>query len=121
MNKYVQGTGRFEDANGNLVGFGEAGQGAGLNNPDMQNAHNIGPLPVGFYKILAPYDHPKLGPITMNLEPFPENEMFGRKDFRIHGFAAKGPSSEGCICQHKDARQRIVQIRLSDDLLEVVR
>lgn len=121
MNKYVQGTGRFEDAAGNLVGFGEAGQGAGRNNPDMQNVHNIGPLPCGFYKILEPYHHPKLGVLTFNLEPFPENEMFGRADFRIHGYAAVEPSSEGCICQHKDARLRIEQIRLQDDLLEVVR
>lgn len=123
MNRYEQSTGRFYDGKGNLLGCGAAGQQVGYNNPEAESIKDIGPLPRGFYKIGPSYHHPHLGPVTMNLTPFPENEMHGRGDFRIHGFSADHPelSSHGCICQHLSTRQAIDQLRSTDDVVEVVR
>lgn len=123
MLKFVQGTGRLEDSRGELIGFGFAGQREGYNNPDKQNVPDIGPLPRGFYKIGAPYHHPHLGPLTMDLTPFPENQMFGRSLFRIHGRSAINPelSSKGCVCQDRPARQFVADHLNQDDVVEVVR
>lgn len=89
---------------------GWAGQLEGTNNPGMQNVPNIGPLPQGCYTIGPAYDHPHLGPLTMNLTPDDTNEMFGRADFRIHGASAQHPalSSHGCIILPRYARQHII-------------
>lgn len=121
MYTFFQSSGRINAPDGSLLGIGCAGQGIGFNNPSMQGAPNIGPLPRGFYKIGPPHDHPKLGPLTMNLEPFPENEMFGRSKFRIHGYAKVHPelSSEGCIVQFHDVRKHIADHLTEDDLVEV--
>jgi len=111
----------MQDAKGGFIGVGCAGQGIGFNNPTMQGVHNIGPLPRGFYKIDAPYHHEHLGPLTMNLTPFPENEMFGRGDFRIHGYAKIHPelSSRGCIVQFRDVRKHIADHLTEDNIVEV--
>lgn len=123
MYRYEQSTGKLTDANGTLVGTGIAGQGLGLNNPDMQEVHNVGPIPRGRYTITAPYTHPHLGPLTMNLLPFSDNEMFGRSDFRIHGFSYAHPelSSEGCITQQRSARQIVADNLDHNNVVEVVR
>lgn len=88
---------------------GYAGREAGKNNPTMQNVQDIGPLPQGLYTIGNPYENPKTGPYTMNLVPDPENEMFGRADFRIHGDSIDEPgtASDGCIVQSHDNRVRV--------------
>lgn len=120
MYTYSQSKGRLVEADGALVGIGIAGQGAGLNNPVMQGVHNIGPLPQGFYTIQAPYHHPKLGPVTMDLVPDINNEMFGRSLFRIHGFAEHEPSSEGCITQHRPARDYVALHLTTDNRVQVI-
>ena len=108
---YESSTGKiFPEGSILQAGIGWAGQGPGKNNPDMQNVEDIGPLPVGRYKIGAPYHHPKLGPVTMDLTPDPANEMFGRSAFRIHGFGEDVEhASEGCIIQVKPVRDRIAE------------
>lgn len=85
---------------------GYSGHDLGMNNPAMQSVSMIGPLPVGLYEIGKSYDHPKLGPITMDLIPDPFNEMFGRSLFRIHPDSIEHPheASEGCVCQDKTTR-----------------
>lgn len=105
---YKQSTGELSH-DGELVGVGYAGNGEGKNNAAMQNVHGIGPLPVGFYTIDKAYNHPHLGPITMNLIPDATNEMFGRGDFRIHGDSidAPGTASEGCIVQSRPVRTKV--------------
>lgn len=99
-----------------LKGKGWAGQPPHKNDPNGQDIAKVGPLPRGKYKIGPAYHHPKLGPVTMNLTPDPTNEMFGRSDFRIHGFAVDDPntpineteySSEGCIIQLRPVREAI--------------
>lgn len=85
-----------------LVGTGYAGKGEGKNNPAMQAVHDVGPIPEGDYTIGAPYTHPHLGPLTMNLTPDEGNEMEGRSAFRIHADATAHPgeASDGCIVQN---------------------
>jgi hypothetical protein len=108
MYSFSQSTGILRH-NGILFGSGWAGQGVGRGNPDAQQLHNIGPLPRGRYRIGPAYTHPHLGPLVMNLTPDPQNNMFGRSDFRIHGASLEHPelSSEGCVILSREVRQGI--------------
>lgn len=105
---FVQRTGElFHD--GEFVNRGWAGRLGGYKNPALQNVHDVGPLPCGLYTIGEAHHHPELGPVTMNLEPAPGNEMFGRSDFRIHGASVVAPllSSKGCIVMMRTVREAI--------------
>jgi hypothetical protein len=106
---YQQSTAKLQSPTKVITTFGWAGQGAGKNNPAMQNVHNVGPLPVGTYTISEPHDSPRTGPYTMNLIPDPSNNMLGRADFRIHGASKTNPelSSEGCMIQPRVIRENI--------------
>lgn len=104
---YKQSTGELLKPDGTRLAFGFAGQGIGLNSPDHQNVHNIGPLPQGDYTMTGWIESdPKLGLCVVVLEPLPANSMFGRAGFRIHGSVSLDraglqrflTSSEGCIC-----------------------
>lgn len=104
------------------VGIGYAGKYGGKNNPAMQNVKFTGPLPCGIYRIGDSYNHPRLGPITMDLEPDAANEMFGRDLMRIHGDSIESPgfASDGCIVQGHDVRVLIAQaVKAGDRMLEV--
>lgn len=58
---------------------GHSGNGAGLNNPAMQEVHDTGPLPRGMYTIGEwQAEHGQLGPVVAPLIPDAANEMFGR-------------------------------------------
>ncbi len=83
----------------------------GRNRPSMQTVPKVGPLPRGRYKIGPAYNHPKLGPITMNLTPQQGNQMYGRSEFRIHGDSIHSPgtASEGCLCLPPAARSYIAR------------
>lgn len=107
---YSQGTHTLTDSSGTVVSTGGyAGNGAGLNNPAMQNVQNIGPLPQGTYTIGPQYKNPNTGVATMNLTPAATNNMFGRSLFRIHGdnAAQNNSASEGCIIQNRNVRDQI--------------
>lgn len=108
MMTYHQRSGHFY-INDDYLTTGWAGQQYGENNPEMQNVHNIGPLPQGFYTVGPAYIHPHLGPFCFDLTPDPSNEMFGRSLFRIHGASALHSelSSQGCIVLPRNARQNI--------------
>jgi hypothetical protein len=104
---------------------GHAGNGAGLNNPAMQNVIDVGPLPRGRYKI-APWieglrdgDLKHLGPLTAELIPQPDENgsldwMLGRGGFYIHGpiFSA------GCMAQLEP--ERVAMSQSGDTDLTVV-
>jgi RHS repeat-associated protein len=99
---------RYVDANG------YAGNGAGKNNPFMNDANSTGPLPRGNYGIGQTVDSKKTGPLTIILtfqngttDPFPSNR--DKNSMRIHGDSTKHPgeASEGCIVVDKDVRKRI--------------
>jgi hypothetical protein len=108
-----------DDGTETLLGTGWAGNDSrvgvnpdhiqGRNNPAMQAVRFIGPLPVGWYTISEPFHHPKLGQLTFQLTPDPENDMLGRGEFFMHGAGGDDPanSSEGCIIQAHDVRQAV--------------
>ncbi len=98
MYTYYQSTGVLE-RDGVLVLNCYAGHGDGINNPSLQDQHDVGPLPQGNYTMTALVDSPHTGIATIILDPDPNNEMFGRSGFRIHGDNGLGnrTASDGCI------------------------
>ena len=116
---YSQSTGQLShvdsDGNSTYVGTGYAGLGAGLNNPAMQDASGIGPLPQGTYTIQPQQDNFNHGahghklPASMRLTPNASNQMFGRAGFLIHRPHANDHqnSSNGCMIFAKSIRDRI--------------
>lgn len=121
MMTFSQSTGHFTK-DSVLVAKAYSGNGPGLNNSSMQNVKMHGPLPQGKYTIQLPSSHPKLGPIAMALEPDPDNEMFGRGDFFLHGDNAEmnHTASDGCIILPRDVRIAIAGAVLAgDNQLEV--
>jgi RHS repeat-associated protein len=86
---------------------GYAGSPLGYNNPAFQWWHNVGPLPQGDYTVGGPNN--SHGPITRPLTPSPNNNMFGRGGFLIHGDnnSRNNTGSEGCIVADPDCRSRI--------------
>lgn len=92
------------------VWVGYAGRLAGLNNPDMQDVENVGPLPRGRYRIGPPVDRPDTtGHYTLPLTPEPENEMHGRGGFAVHGdtYSRNQTASHGCIVVPREIREQI--------------
>jgi len=121
---YYQSTGKLVDASTNeLIGVGYSGNTTGLNNPEAQEQHNIGPIPQGLYTISNSINHPKVGPVAMYLTPFKENDMFGRSGFLIHGDNAEQnhSASEGCIILPRTSRLQISNdVMLGKFILQVV-
>ena len=117
---YEQLTGKLSTNEGKILNIGYAGHGQGKNNPQMQDVHNIGPIPKGKYTIGPWYDSPHTGPFTLPLTPDASNEMFGRSDFKIHGDSinAPGTASNGCIIMPHDIRIKINS--MSDKCLTVI-
>ena len=83
---FVSCNGSLYQPTGELLCTGYSGHGPGVNNPDMQNIEDVGPIPVGLY-LLGPLEenHEKLGKDVIALHPFAINQMFGRSGFFIHG------------------------------------
>jgi hypothetical protein len=109
---FKQSTGELFDPSGNLVATGYSGGNcgkdpAGKNNPGMQDVPCVGPLPQGTYTAAEPEDSARLGPFSIPLVPDPQNEMFGRAGFFMHGdsIAKPGAASEGCIIMPRFVRE----------------
>lgn len=119
--KYEQESGRFF-LGPNLIDVGYSGKGEGKNNPELENEHNIGPIPVGWYTIDGPFDSPTKGPLMFRLTPDSENEMYGRDSFEIHGdsITHPGEASDGCIILDKNAREQVHESMKEINRLEVV-
>jgi RHS repeat-associated protein len=107
------------------IAIGYSGNDEGLNNPAMQNASSVGPIPQGTYEV-GPQQLNVTGagtrlPASMRLVPDPINEMFDRAGFLIHGDNSSGDqsASEGCIILNRNVRNRIGNS--SDNVLRVVR
>jgi hypothetical protein len=106
---YSQKTGELQQ-DGNHVAAGYSGADVGKNNPEMENVHNVGPIPRGDWTIVGPpLDTIAHGPYVLRLDPEPGTETFGRDGFLIHGDSAKNPgaASEGCIILPRPARERV--------------
>lgn len=125
-------TGKLFDPSGKLVWTGYAGGNKGknpegVNNPDMQDVPNVGPLPEGVYTFGKLFLESHLGPYAIELVPDPANDMHGRGDFFCHGdhIGAPGTASEGCIIMPRPIRERMFkgverQIRVVADYVPVV-
>jgi hypothetical protein len=120
VNYFEQISGRLYDDAGELLGVGYSGFANGKNNPDAQSIHQVGPIPCGLYSMWAPRDSQTHGPFAIPLVPYPENEMFGRAGFLIHGDSvhAPGTASLGCIIQARDVREKVWNS--GDHVLKVV-
>jgi hypothetical protein len=92
-----------------FIGYSGAGHTMmeGRNNPSMQNVQNKGPIPCGIYDIGDPHYSATTGPYTMNLDPTPETNTYGRSLFRIHGNNERNDASHGCIILPPDARRAV--------------
>lgn len=107
--KYEQATGKLFDKDNTDIATGYAGRALGKNNPAMQDVKGIGPLPCGMYTIYAPHDSTTVGKYAMRLLPDPQNEMFGRSSFYMHGDAIHDPgnASHGCIVMDRTVRELV--------------
>lgn len=108
---YQQSTGKILDPSGMVMGFGYSGKGKHKNNPESQSLANLGPIPEGYYTIGAPHDTLTHGPFVLPLTPDPQNIMFGRSHFLIHGDSVvqAGTASEGCIILNRHLREDIAR------------
>ena len=105
----------YNSANGNLsrngvlVGTGYSGNTSGLNDPGMDDIHNVGPIPTGDWTIGEFFDDPHLGPVVAPLSPNEGTVTFGRSGFYIHGdnAAMNHSGSDGCIVLARELRQQI--------------
>lgn len=94
--------------NSTRIATGYAGAPGAINDPRKQNVKNVGPLPCGLYTIEPPHDSKDTGPYTLFLKPDAYNEMFGRRDFAVHGDTSPpGNASHGCVIQSRSVRERI--------------
>lgn len=110
---WKQRQGELLDPNGVHAASGYSGGNCGknkegINNPDMQNVHSVGPLPQGTYTFGSPVAQSHLGPFAIPLNPAPTNEMFGRSSFYVHGDTTpSGNASEGCIILPRAIRNEL--------------
>jgi hypothetical protein len=102
-----------------VVSRGYSGFARGKNNPIMQAAVGVGPIPAGRWRITERYDSANVGPYALKLEPVGHNAL-GRSAFRIHGdsVASPGTASHGCIILPRTVRVLIWES--GDRDLEVV-
>ena len=104
-----QKEGTMRQAAGALLASGYSGIAMGKNEPSAQHLEGIGPIPIGAYHIGFPFDHPERGPLCLPLTPHPDNQMFSRSGFLIHGDnkdpAKAGTASHGCIILPRFARE----------------
>lgn len=127
--RYEQNTGRMFRPDGSVIAIGYSGAWDGIdaggsndhrNCSADQDIHATGPIPVGVYDIGDAFDDPHKGSVAMHLTPRPENDMFGRSGFMIHGDLSpprSGQASEGCIILNRTAREAIAD---SDDTVLTV-
>lgn len=106
---YYQESGKVLAPDGLIIGIGYSGKGSSKNDPQAQSVENVGPIPEGYYRIGEPYDSVTHGPFVLPLTPDPQNNMFGRTHFLIHGDSViqPGTASAGCIVLPWSVRKSI--------------
>lgn len=106
---WIQSSGKLLNPAGELIAKGYSGKGEGKNNPEMQEVHEVGPIPVGEYTIGEPFHSATHGPFCLPLTPDSSNQMFGRSSFLIHGDSIQHPgeASKGCIILPRFVREAI--------------
>jgi len=72
---YSQSNGCLLDTQGEIAGRGYSGKGAAKNRPEREGEKNVGPIPMGNYRVAEIVDDPddprcqKMGPHIFRLEP----------------------------------------------------
>lgn len=119
MYKWDQSAGALTK-DGALVSRGYSGAGRGKNNPSMQAARAVGPIPRGRWRMTAVNNSPNTGPFTITLEAEPGTDTCGRSEFRVHGdsVAHPGEASHGCIILPRAVREAMW--RSGDREIEVI-
>jgi hypothetical protein len=107
--RYSQTTGVIARDGTVLTPTAYSGDGPGKNNPAAQSRANIGPIPVGTWRISAPFPRPHSRRYTLRLTPQSGTTTFGRSGFMIHGDSKEhtGHASNGCIITSAHNRQVI--------------
>jgi hypothetical protein len=105
---------------GSVVGHGYSGADLGKNNPGMEDAVGVGPIPTGLWDMTGIESNGPTGPFTIILVPEPGTDTCGRSAFRIHGDSINSPgtASHGCIILARPIREQIWNS--GDHALEVV-
>ena len=117
---YHQSTGKLYHDDKLVDAHCYSGKGQWKNRPEAQSMKNRDPIPQGRYTIGAPrLERGPHGPYVIPLRPDPNNHMYGRSAFLIHGdkVGAPGTASEGCIIAKISTRHEIVDS--GDHVLEV--
>ena len=124
MWKWDQSAGELT-RDGKFVSKGYAGRGRGKNNPVMQAAVGVGPIPQGRWKLVELYDSKNVGPYAIKVFAVDgklddTHAGTGRGAFRIHGDSVRDPgnASHGCIILPRAIREMIW--KSGDRDLEVV-
>lgn len=119
---YNSTTGEVTDPDGNACAtVCYSGHEDGLNNPAMEQIHDVGPIPRGEYLIGEFFnDTDGKGPIVAHLYPMTETDVFGRSGFMIHGDNILGDksASHGCIIAARQLRTAIQES--GDKVLKVI-
>ncbi|SRR5579871_278144 len=113
---YSQKTGELNQ-DGTHVATGYSGAGPGKNNPEMEQVHNVGPIPKGDWTIVGPPASTAThGPFVLHLEPAPTTQTFGRGGFLMHGDSVEHPgqASQGCIILPRTVREQVWNSRDND-------
>lgn len=106
--RYDISTGTLTDPSGAFAGTGYSGRlGIWRNNPADASDVAEGPIPPGEWHIGPAHTSPNTGPMTMDLDPLPGAETYGRSLFRIHGDSANHDASHGCIILGPAIRRQI--------------
>jgi lipoprotein-anchoring transpeptidase ErfK/SrfK len=94
------------------IGKGYSGHPPYVNKGAAEALKAAGPIPRGRYRVSHPWDHVRLGPCSMFLEPLKDTVMHGRSGFFIHGDNSYGnqSASHGCIILPPAARREIAAI-----------
>jgi hypothetical protein len=98
-------------------GDGVVEPGEGMNDPSKVAERSVGPVPPGRYILGPAHAHPLTGPVTMRLIPDKDTDTLGRSGFLVHGGAAVGGSSKGCIVAPPTVR---AMLATSDDRVLMV-
>lgn len=110
---YSQATGVLHHRQGDTVkrlGRGYSGQPPYVNKPEAEALRAAGPIPRGTYRVHRPFDHVRLGPWSLYLEP--KTPIHGRSGFFIHGDNRLGnqTASHGCIILPRAVRQAVADL-----------
>lgn len=107
---FVVRSGAWIDPIGKVMTYAYSGAPGAVNDPARQAEHNVGPLPVGVWRMGDPVNTQKHGPFFIPLTPEPGTETFGRSAFGMHGdkkdpTAPPRSASEGCVILPLDVRE----------------